>query len=189
MTLVKKGNNPYPMPPKVRKTLKAASTPTPKSSRFWSKRPPAPTTIRNWTTRFLPEIYREMLPVVQKFARTRVCCNTGFGCLWPRGITTKPCEPPWSFFGWPAIANAIPTLVGCLVAITIRGIAVDSANLVLQAGPVSKEVRDALDTELALQERMEGYTRATQERAGLPLASCDVFLSRVLRARPLETAG
>jgi hypothetical protein len=50
--------------------------------------------------------------------------------------------------------------VGYLVAITVRGIATDSANSVLQIGPVSKEIRNALDAELATQERMEGYVWA-----------------------------
>ena len=50
-----------------------------------------------------------------------------------------------------------PAIVGYLVAITAQGMAVDAANAALQSGPVSKEVRDALDAELAFQERMEGF--------------------------------
>ncbi len=38
--------------------------------------------------------------------------------------------------------------------------AVQSANVALQTGPISKEVRDALDAELAVQERMEGFAWA-----------------------------
>jgi hypothetical protein len=59
-----------------------------------------------------------------------------------------------------------PTLVGYLVAIAVRGYAIASANEALQTGPVSKGVREALDTELVRQERMEGYTWALKsERA------------------------
>jgi hypothetical protein len=50
-----------------------------------------------------------------------------------------------------------PMIVGYLVAIAVRRYAIDAANEALQSGPVSKEVRDALDAELARQERMEGY--------------------------------
>jgi hypothetical protein len=50
-----------------------------------------------------------------------------------------------------------PMVVSCLVAMAVRGIAIDAANLALQTGPVSKEVRDALDAELAVQERMDAY--------------------------------
>jgi hypothetical protein len=57
-----------------------------------------------------------------------------------------------------------PTLVEYLVAIALQGMAIDSASLALQAGPVSKGVREALDAELAVQERsaMEEYIRALQ---------------------------
>jgi hypothetical protein len=50
-----------------------------------------------------------------------------------------------------------PTIVSYLVAIAVRGMAVDLANQALQTGPVSQEVRDALDGELAAQQRMDGY--------------------------------
>jgi hypothetical protein len=50
-------------------------------------------------------------------------------------------------------------LVGLLVQITMRGIAIEAANMALQSGPVSKEVRDALDAELALHESSKDYTR------------------------------
>ena len=62
--------------------------------------------------------------------------------------------------------NCNPTMMGYFPAITIQHIAVDSANLVLQAGPVSKEVREALDAELILQEPLDGFTRMLKsERA------------------------
>lgn len=53
-----------------------------------------------------------------------------------------------------------PTIVGYCVAIAIRGSAVRAANEALQAGPLSKEIRDALDAELAMQERMQGLYHA-----------------------------
>ncbi len=53
-----------------------------------------------------------------------------------------------------------PTIVCYLVSLAVRGSAIQSANKALQTGPVSKEVRDALDAELAVQERMEGFASA-----------------------------
>jgi len=49
-----------------------------------------------------------------------------------------------------------PLMVGYLVAITIRGIGIEEANAALQTGAVSKEILDALDAELAVQEGMDG---------------------------------
>ena len=62
-----------------------------------------------------------------------------------------------------------PALTGYLVAATIQGIAVDCANAALQAGPVSKEVRQALDAELVHQETLEGYKWALKSDRVLTL--------------------
>ena len=64
-------------------------------------------------------------------------------------------------------------------AITIRGIAIDSANLVLQTGPISKELRDTLDAQLAVQERIDEYIQALR----LTEYSTLVFLHRLPIAR------
>ena len=45
-----------------------------------------------------------------------------------------------------------PALVNGLVAIAVRDAAADSLNLVLRAGPISAEVRQQLDQELAFHE-------------------------------------
>jgi len=50
-----------------------------------------------------------------------------------------------------------PTVAGYLVALACRGLAVESANLVLRSGPVSPDARQSLDAELARQEGAEGY--------------------------------
>ncbi len=44
-----------------------------------------------------------------------------------------------------------------LLAGALRGMAIETVNEALQTGPVSKEVRSALDAELAVQERMDGF--------------------------------
>jgi hypothetical protein len=64
-----------------------------------------------------------------------------------------------------------PTLVGYLVAIAVRGYAIASANEALQTGPVSKGVREALDTELVRHERMDGYTWALKSERAFVLDS------------------
>jgi hypothetical protein len=59
-----------------------------------------------------------------------------------------------------------PVLIGYLITLTIRSIAVDAANQALQTGPISKDVRLALDAELAIQERTNALPWALKsERA------------------------
>ena len=64
-----------------------------------------------------------------------------------------------------------PAIVSYLVAIAVRGVAIDSVNAALQTGPVSKEVRDALDAELAVQQRMEGVVWALKSERAYMLES------------------
>ena len=72
-----------------------------------------------------------------------------------------------------------PMIFGYVVAISVRGCAIQSANEALQTGPISKDVRDALDAELAIQERMEGFAWALKsERAYVLASSRDLFPSR-----------
>jgi hypothetical protein len=61
-----------------------------------------------------------------------------------------------------------PMMISYLVAVAVRGVAVSSANMALQAGSVSPDLRRVLDAELAMQERtdQEGYVWAIKsERA------------------------
>ena len=59
-----------------------------------------------------------------------------------------------------------PMTLSYLMAIAVRGYAIRSADAALQTGAISKDVRDALDKELAIQERMEGFVWAMKsERA------------------------
>ncbi|MHB8973778.1 MAG: hypothetical protein ACYC4N_25360 [Pirellulaceae bacterium] len=64
-----------------------------------------------------------------------------------------------------------PLLIGYLVAIGVRGSGIQSAVVALQTGPISQEVRDALDTELAIQERMEGFAWALKSERSYMLSS------------------
>lgn len=59
-----------------------------------------------------------------------------------------------------------PLVVSYLVSIAVRAQGIRCVEQALQSGPVSKEVREALDAELAAHERMEGFSRAMKnERA------------------------
>ena len=64
-----------------------------------------------------------------------------------------------------------PMLIGYLVALACRGVAVGTTNVALRAGPPSDASRDALEAELARQDMAKHYRHAlTTERAfGLQL--------------------
>jgi hypothetical protein len=70
-----------------------------------------------------------------------------------------------------------PTLVSYLVALTFRGIALDGANAAIQAGPIREDVRRALDAELAVQDRMEGYVGALKTERALGFDLIDATAS------------
>lgn len=64
-----------------------------------------------------------------------------------------------------------PLIIGGLVALAVRGSAIVSVNAALQTGPVSKQIREALDAELALQERTEAYTWGLRSERAFTLDS------------------
>ncbi len=68
-----------------------------------------------------------------------------------------------------------PAIINYLVANAVRGIAIDSVNVSLQTGPVSNDVRDALDAELARQERMDQYAWALKSDRAFGLDSLRAF--------------
>ena len=73
--------------------------------------------------------------------------------------------------------DGVPLLCGKLVVLTISGCAIDDANRVLQAGAVSRKVRCS-GWELALQERMEGYTQLIKGERAFGLESFRHYPSR-----------
>ena len=68
-----------------------------------------------------------------------------------------------------------PMLIGYLVTVACERVAMDGANRVLQAGPVSPAARQALDAELALHDTMEGYTWALRSERAFSLSSVREF--------------
>jgi hypothetical protein len=68
-----------------------------------------------------------------------------------------------------------PAIVGGLVALACRGIAIEGANEVLQSGPVGKDARDALERELSQYDVTRVYVGTL--KTGL---ACDLDLAREL---------
>ena len=64
-----------------------------------------------------------------------------------------------------------PLIIGYLVRLACEQVAMDVANQVLQAGPVSTAARRALDAELALHDTMEGYGWALRSERAYALSS------------------
>lgn len=62
-----------------------------------------------------------------------------------------------------------PVTISYLVALACRGTANDTCNKILQGGPVSKDVREALEAELARHDGMEGYVGALKTERALGL--------------------
>ncbi len=64
-----------------------------------------------------------------------------------------------------------PTTVGYLVSLACHGMALNCTNQVLQSGPLSREDRDALEAELALQDFVEPYRWALKTERAYGLSS------------------
>jgi hypothetical protein len=71
-----------------------------------------------------------------------------------------------------------PLVLQNMVAILLRGIAIDAANFALQTGPISKEVRAALDGELTDCERTDNWRRALKNDRALCLEAPPEWIIR-----------
>jgi hypothetical protein len=76
-----------------------------------------------------------------------------------------------------------PMLVGYLVGLTLQGIAISSANDALQCGEVSKDIRNALDAELALHENLDRFATALKNDRPFGLAYIDVEVGSSLNPK------
>ena len=103
------------------------------------------------------EFQEQLLKVVQDFAGVRRVLYIRAVLLASEGRRDQAVRTALMIFRLAHHCDRNPTILGHLVATTICLPAVGCANLALQTGPVSKEVRDALDAELARQDRMDGY--------------------------------
>ena len=68
-----------------------------------------------------------------------------------------------------------PLLIGCLITNSCEQTAMSCVNQVLQAGPLSPPARQALVTELALHDTLEGYVWAMRSERSLSLSSARQF--------------
>jgi hypothetical protein len=160
-----------PMPDKMRKAMNAIFAAHPNVIGLLQKAVECPDYDAQPDYAHRPEdLIAEMLPIVQNLRPAARILSYRSRPLAIDGNGEEAARMSLALFQLGRHADRNPTLVGYLVALTIRGLAVDSANWALQAaGPVSKEVGQALDAELAAQDPMAGYvwTIKTERACGL----------------------
>lgn len=161
MVPINGGNNPYPLPSKVQKTIKAAFDAYPKAIPLLEQAVACPDYNPQLDYTLSPgEFIAEILPGLQTLRTDARVLQYRVWLLVAEGNYDEATHTALVLFRLAHHCNRIPGLVGYLVGITCQNYAIESANLVLQAGPVSKELRNVLDAELAVQERMDGYIEA-----------------------------
>jgi hypothetical protein len=83
-----------------------------------------------------------------------------------------------------------PMMIGGLVAIACRGVAIGGSNVVLQSGPVGKQSREALERELARYDGVQAYIGALKSERAVGL---DMFRelpwSQLWLTRAFDYAG
>jgi hypothetical protein len=72
-----------------------------------------------------------------------------------------------------------PTLVSYLVTIAVRGVAVHALNQALRSGPVSAEVRAALDAELARADDPQSFAKMLATERAVALEAMDAMTGQV----------
>lgn len=162
MSLIAKDNKLYQLPPEVQKVFKAAFNAYPKVFPLLEQAVACPDydPQLDYSLSDPGEFIAKVLPNLQTLRADARVLRYRVWLLVAEGDYDEAMHTALVLFRLAHHCNRIPGLVGYLVAITVQGIAIDSANLVLQTGPISKELRDTLDTELAVQERMDEYIQA-----------------------------
>jgi hypothetical protein len=152
------GGERRPMPEKMHKDMKAIYAAHPKLIVLLQKAVECPDYDAHLDYSVPPEqLVTQLLAVVQNARGTARVFAYRTRLLVIDGDRDEAVRMALATFRLARHLDRSPLLVSYLVALAIRGMAVEEANLALQAGPVSKEVRQALDGELAIQERMAGY--------------------------------
>jgi hypothetical protein len=160
-----KGNNHsylYPMPPNVQKIIRTALDAHSKAVPLLLKAVACPDydPQLDYSVPVAPYLIAEMLPGVQNLRADMRVLQGRAWLLVAEGNYDEAMRMAIAMLRLSRHCDRYPALVGYLVALTVRSSAIDAANLVLQVGPVSKQLRDELDAELAIHESMEGYVRA-----------------------------
>ena len=151
----------YPLPPQVQKAIKAACDAHPKAFGLLEQAAACPDyDLRLDYTLSSGEFISELLPVVQSLRSNVRVLQYRIWLLVAEKKHDEAMRTALVIFRLGQHCARNPAFVSYLVAITFQDIAISSADFILQTGPVSKEVRDALDAELAIQERMDGFSAA-----------------------------
>jgi hypothetical protein len=167
VALFKETQNPYPIPQKFLKIIRAAFDAYPKVIPLLERAAACPDYDAQFDYSLPPQEFQtRLINAVQKFRSvTRVLSYRTY-LLSAEGKHDEVARSALILFRLSRHFDRNPLLISYLVAMAVRGVAVDAACKALEAGPISKEVRDALDAELATQERMEGFALAlNSERA------------------------
>ncbi|MGO8690743.1 MAG: hypothetical protein ACLQLG_14060 [Thermoguttaceae bacterium] len=147
-----------PMPAEIQKALKAALAAYPDVIPLLEQAAACPDYDAQWDYTVPPlELNMKMLPEIQVSRENGRLLQLRVRLLIAQGNYDDAARTAVVLFRLARHYRRNPFLINYLVALTMQGMAVDSANTVLQAGPVSSGVRGALDRELAIQERMEGF--------------------------------
>jgi hypothetical protein len=151
-------NTKDPMPAEIQKALKAAFAAYPDVIPLLEQAAACPDYDAQWDYTVSPmELNMKMIPELQALRESGRVLQFRVRLLVAQGNYDEAARTAVVLCRLARHCRRNPLFVGYLVALTIQGVAVDNANSVLQAGPVSKGVRGALDRELAIQERMEGF--------------------------------
>jgi hypothetical protein len=143
----------YPMPPAVRRTIKSVLDAHTKAIRLLEQAGACPDYDPQMSYNLPPEEFGE------RFKRCRDCARVlrpQAELMVAEGRRDEAVRMALLLLRLARHFERIPTLSGYLVAATCDANAVDCANLAMQTGEVSRKVRDALDTELAAHEPLDG---------------------------------
>ncbi len=160
-------NPTYPLPPRVQKAIKAAWDAHPKAIGLLEQAAACPDyDARLDYTLSSEEFIAKLVPGLQSLRCNARVLQYRVWLLVAEKKHDEAMRTAILFFRLGRLNDRNPALVSYMVSATFRAIAVATADFILQTGLVSKEVRDALDAELAIQERMDGFPAALKsERA------------------------
>lgn len=172
IALLRTGNNRsylYPMPPRIQKIFRTVFDANPKAvplieqAAACSDHNPQ----LNYSASDPGLLIADLLPTMQQLRADSRVLQAWVFLLVAEGKHDEAMQAALANFRLSTHFERCPGIASYIGAFYVRGIAIHSANLVLQVGSVSKRVRDALDDELAAQERMEGYVHALKSDRAL----------------------
>ncbi len=141
--------------PEGAKLVKAAFDAHPHVVRCWNKRPRVRTVTPSWTARAGSRRSRWRFSTC---STTIMNANASWSCAYLLATEGKYDEAVRTSLQLMRLADHFQRdwyLLGTMTAVSSRLCAIGAANSALQAGSVSKEVREALDAELAELDRLE----------------------------------